>query len=50
MGATVTYGPHHITVSRSLDTPLVGIDEDCGKEQYSKELLVEGLHLCPSFR
>jgi 3-phosphoshikimate 1-carboxyvinyltransferase len=27
MGATVEYGPNFITVSRDLNTPLVGVDE-----------------------
>ena len=30
MGATVSYGPNSMTVSRKPGTPLVGIDEDCG--------------------
>jgi 3-phosphoshikimate 1-carboxyvinyltransferase len=30
MGATVTYGPNYITVSRESDKALVGVDEDCG--------------------
>ena len=30
MGATVTYGPNFITVSREPGERLVGIDEDCG--------------------
>ncbi len=30
MGATVTYGPNSITVTRDSNKKLVGIDEDCG--------------------
>lgn len=30
MGATVVYGPNSITVSRDLNKPLIGVDEDCG--------------------
>jgi len=30
MGATVTYTPNSITVSRDLSVPLKGVDEDCG--------------------
>lgn len=30
MGADVTFGPNSITVSRRADSPLIGVDEDCG--------------------
>lgn len=30
MGATVSYTSNSITVSRDINTPLIGIDEDCG--------------------
>lgn len=30
MGATVTYGPNYITITRDPSKKLVGIDEDCG--------------------
>eukprot|EP01036_Dinobryon_divergens_P022352 gene22352-30600_t len=30
MGADVTFGPNSITVSRKADSPLIGVDEDCG--------------------
>lgn len=29
MGATVTWAPESITITRDLDTPLVGVDVDC---------------------